>query len=94
MMKTTKQPIRIPISYMTFCLTRGASGEDPEMAIVEDGFVSATNFATSDLKSTASQSYVPLRKNLASAFRYLRDKSKHRRMWVDAICINQQDEIE
>ncbi len=34
---------------------------------------------------------LPLGQNLATALRHLRHSSEHRRMWVDAICINQED---
>ncbi|UPK96801.1 hypothetical protein LCI18_007736 [Fusarium solani-melongenae] len=34
---------------------------------------------------------VTIRKNLDSAIRYIRDENEPLRLWVDAICINQQD---
>ncbi|WYZ35468.1 hypothetical protein EsH8_X_000115 [Colletotrichum jinshuiense] len=37
---------------------------------------------------------LPIRKNLASAFRHLRYLDKPRTMWIDALCINQSDIIE
>src|SRR5271170_2412568 len=35
----------------------------------------------------------PVTTNLATALRYLRLRDRERIMWVDAICINQQDDL-
>lgn len=41
-----------------------------------------------------SQVTMELRPNLASALKHLRDSDKPRTLWVDAICINQKDDLE
>lgn len=38
--------------------------------------------------------YLAITKNLAAALRHLRYPDRSRRMWVDAVCINQQDDNE
>ena len=37
---------------------------------------------------------LPLRRNLAVALRYLRHADVQRKLWIDAICINQNDDLE
>lgn len=54
-------------------------GPDTEVAFVQD--------------STSTRT-LKIRSNLAVALRNLRDKQRSRILWIDAMCINQQDEAE
>ncbi|KAF7532538.1 hypothetical protein G7054_g7870 [Neopestalotiopsis clavispora] len=38
-----------------------------------------------------NETYIDVTENLFSALRHLRDFEKHRTLWIDAICINQDD---
>ncbi|KFA53837.1 hypothetical protein S40293_01665 [Stachybotrys chartarum IBT 40293] len=39
-------------------------------------------------------STIPIAQNLGTALRYLRNRNRRRTLWIDALCINQQNEIE
>ncbi|KAF2491615.1 HET-domain-containing protein [Lophium mytilinum] len=58
--------------------------ESPEDAYVEPA----------DAASSKNDNTIPITQNLASALRHLRYPYKPRNLWVDAVCINQHDEIE
>jgi len=59
------------------------SADDPVVAYVEE---SATVF-----QKSSSQVTLQLRRNLASALKFLRYTDRPRTLWIDAICINQKD---
>jgi hypothetical protein len=41
-----------------------------------------------------NNSSVQVTENLATALRYIRTETEDRVLWVDAVCINQQDDLE
>lgn len=47
-----------------------------------------------DPGTTSAPSTIPIQPNLAQALRYLRYPDRSRTLWIDAICINQHDNIE
>ena len=55
-------------------------------------YVWGTAFNPVDVKVGSSDSdTIPITQNLAIALPYLRYKNETRTLWIDAICINQQD---
>ncbi|KAK5652292.1 hypothetical protein OQA88_10640 [Cercophora sp. LCS_1] len=69
------------------CVLSGESDEDLEGVVVADG-------EHSSRVCVCGHDSLIITKNLARAIRYLRSDFLPRRMWIDAICINQRDVVE
>ena len=62
-------------NYEALSYTWGTSGADTELHVIQNG----------EFKSLA------ITQNLATALQHLRNKHQSRRLWIDAVCINQED---
>ena len=62
-------------TYEALSYTWGTLGADAELHVVQDGEFKSVNIT----------------QNLATALQHLRNEHRSRRLWIDAVCINQED---
>ncbi|KAF2811268.1 uncharacterized protein BDZ99DRAFT_415778 [Mytilinidion resinicola] len=60
----------------------------------EDAYVHYSSASSPSKGECTLIAEMQIRQNLASAMRHLRNPRKARVLWIDAVCINQEDEIE
>src|SRR5690242_6433713 len=66
----------------------------PAFEAVSYTWADANGDLSKNLKITCQGKSIPITKNCDAALRRLRLQSRSRRLWIDAICINQSDTIE
>jgi hypothetical protein len=76
-------PIRITLKHTTFA-------DKPKYESLSYTWGSASNVKEIEINNTL----VPVRRNLDRALRHFRRKDQERELWIDALCINQVDDVE
>ncbi|KAI0113643.1 HET-domain-containing protein [Nemania sp. FL0031] len=77
-------------TYEALSYTWGSQENPERIAVKGSDYNSDDNLG--DLHQ--SQTYIIITRNLAEAIRYLRHREKIRTIWIDALCINQNDNAE